>query len=56
MAEAKVTICDRCGEVLKFACDCRIKMYIHAYGDQNFDLCEKCTQKLRLWLARKEDK
>lgn len=54
MAKATVTICDKCGSVLKYASDCRITVYIHPYGDQQYDLCEKCTEALKKWLKKKE--
>ena len=50
---AKATVCDRCGKVLKYACDCHIKIYIHPYGDQHYELCDSCTQILRKWLNEK---
>ena len=56
MAQSKVTICDKCDKVLKYACDCRITIYVHPYGDQRYHLCEKCTEILRKWLAQKGDK
>ena len=51
MAVAK--ICDRCSKVLRYACDCNIKIYIHPYGDQHYHLCSECTQILRKWLNEK---
>lgn len=50
---AKATVCDRCGKVLKYACDCHIKIYVHPYGDQHYELCDACTQILRKWLSEK---
>lgn len=45
MATAKV--CDKCGKVLKYACDCKIEIYIHPYGNQYYELCDDCKQKIQ---------
>ena len=48
---AMARICDKCKRVLKYAPDCKIKVYIHPYGDQDYELCSECTVKLRKWLG-----
>lgn len=51
MATAK--ICDRCRKILHYASDCKIKIYIHPYGDYYYNLCNDCTQILRKWLSER---
>ena len=53
MATAK--ICDRCRKVLRYACDCHIKIYIHPYGDDHYELCNECTQILQKWLMEEQN-
>ena len=53
---AKATVCDRCGKVLKYACDCHIKIYIHPYDNPHYELCSDCTQLLRKWLHKEGEK
>lgn len=48
MATAK--ICDRCRKVLDYAPECRIKIYVHPYGDTEYELCTECTEELKKWL------
>ena len=49
---AKATICDRCGEVLKYACDCKIIIYTHPYGDTEYELCDKCKKEVLNWVNK----
>lgn len=48
MAQARV--CDKCSQVLRYAPDTQIKIYVHPYGDQHYELCSKCTEELKHWL------
>lgn len=47
---AQATVCDKCGTVLKYAPDTKIKIYYHPYGDMHYELCSKCTEELKKWL------
>lgn len=47
---AQATVCDKCGTVLKYAPDTKIKIYHHPYGDMHYELCSKCTEELKKWL------
>lgn len=47
---AQATVCDKCGKVLKYAPDTKIKIYYHPYGDMHYELCSKCTEELKKWL------
>lgn len=47
---AKATICDKCGSVLKYACDCKVTIYTHPYGDTTYELCNECKNELLKWL------
>lgn len=51
---AKATVCDKCGKVLKYACDCTITIYKHPFGDTKYDLCNDCKQKISNWLQKGE--
>ena len=46
----QATVCDKCGKVLKYAPDTKIKIYYHPYGDMHYELCSKCTEELKKWL------
>ena len=46
-------ICDKCERVLKCAPDTKIKIYVHPYGDMEYELCPKCTAELQAWLDSK---
>lgn len=46
----QVRICDKCKKVLKFTPDTEIKIYVHPFGDVNYELCAKCSTELREWL------
>ena len=46
----QATVCDKCGEVLKYTPDTKIKIYYHPYGDMHYELCSKCTEELKKWL------
>lgn len=48
MATAK--ICDRCRKVLEYEPECKIKIYVHPYGDTEYELCTQRTEKLKKWL------
>ena len=50
---AKATICDKCGKILKYASDCKIEIYTHPYGNQYYELCEECKDKVVKWLREK---
>ena len=50
---AQAHICDKCGKILKFASDCKIKIYVHPYGDNEYELCNECKEKLKKWLGDK---
>ena len=43
-------ICDKCKKVLHYAPDTKIKIYVHPYGDMDYELCSECTAKLQAWL------
>lgn len=43
-------ICDKCKRVLKNAPDTKIKIYIHPFGDTEYELCSECTEELKTWL------
>lgn len=43
-------ICDKCNRVLQYAPDTKIKIYVHPYGDMDYELCSECTTKLQAWL------
>lgn len=47
---AKATVCDKCGSVLEYACDCKVIIYTHPYGDTEYELCDKCKNELLEWL------
>ena len=47
---AQATVCDKCSKVLRYAPDTKIKIYIHPYGDQHYELCSECTKELLKWL------
>ena len=47
---AQATVCDKCGKVLRYAPDTKIKIYIHPWGDQRYELCSECTKELLKWL------
>ena len=47
---AQATVCDKCGKVLRYAPDTKIKIYIHPWGDQHYELCSECTKELLKWL------
>lgn len=47
---AKATICDICGHILEYACDCKITIYTHPYGDMTYELCDKCKDELQKWM------
>ena len=47
---AKATVCDKCGHVLKYACDCKITVYTHPFGNMDYELCEKCKADLLTWI------
>ena len=51
MAQARV--CDKCGKIMSYASDTKIKIYVHPYGDVEYELCSKCTKKLQKWLNSK---
>ena len=44
-------ICDKCGKLLKYAPDTKIIIYVHPYGDQEYELCSDCTKELKKWLG-----
>ena len=46
----QATVCDKCSKVLRYAPDAKIKIYIHPYGDQHYELCSECTKELLKWL------
>ena len=48
MAQAR--ICDKCNQVLHYAPDTKIKIYVHPYGDLHYELCSECTEELKQWL------
>ena len=48
MGQARV--CDKCKRVLKYASDTKIKIYVHPYGDMEYELCSRCTEELKAWL------
>lgn len=48
MATAK--ICDKCGRVLKYACNCKVTIYTHPYGDLTYELCDKCKDGFINWI------
>lgn len=48
MGQAKV--CDKCKKVLHYAPDTKIKIYVHPFGDLDYELCTECTAELRTWL------
>ena len=50
---AQATVCDKCGKVLKYASDTKIKIYYHPYGDMYYELCSECTEELKKWLNSK---
>lgn len=43
-------ICDKCRRVLECTPDAKIKIYVHHFGDINYELCTRCTAELRTWL------
>ena len=47
---AQATVCDKCGKVLRYAPDTKIKIYIHPWGDLRYELCYECTKDLLKWL------
>ena len=47
---ATATVCDKCGKVLRYAPDTKITIYIHPYGDLEYELCSECTKELQKWL------
>ena len=49
MGQARV--CDKCERVLKYAPDTKIKIYVHPYGDMEYELCSECTEELKTWLS-----
>lgn len=51
MSQAR--ICDKCGKTLHYAPDTKIKIYVHPYGDMEYELCSGCTKELQNWLNNK---
>ena len=51
MAQAR--ICDKCGKILRYAPDTKIQIYVHPYGDMEYELCSECTKELQNWLNSK---
>lgn len=49
MGQARV--CDKCKRILKYAPDTKIKIYVHPYGDMEYELCSRCTEELKAWLS-----
>jgi hypothetical protein len=47
---ALARVCNKCSRVLKYAPDTKIKIYVHPYGDMEYELCSKCTAELQAWL------
>lgn len=43
-------ICNKCGHVLKYACDCTVTIYTHPYGNEKYELCEKCKNDFLKWI------
>lgn len=43
-------ICDKCKRVLEYAPDTKIKIYVHPFGESDYELCAECTAELREWL------
>jgi hypothetical protein len=50
MGQARVY--DKCKNILHYAPDTKIKIYVHPYGDMYYELCSKCTEDLKQWLNR----
>ena len=52
---SQTRICDKCGKILHCAPDTKIKIYVHPYGDMEYELCPDCTKKLQNWLNSKNE-
>ena len=50
---AQVRVCDKCSKVMRYAPDTKIKIYVHPYGDMEYELCSECTKKLQKWFNSK---
>ena len=48
--EHQHAICDKCGKVMRYAPDTKIRIYVHPHGDIEYELCSECTKELRKWL------
>ena len=46
----QVRVCDKCKDILHYAPDTKIKIYVHPFGDMHYELCSKCTEELKTWL------
>lgn len=48
--------CDRCGKLYEraYVPDITVIKYIHGHGDERYDLCDDCQQRLEKWLNDKE--
>lgn len=49
----RARICDKCKKVLQCAPDTKMQIYVHPYGDMEYELCSECTKELKTWLSGK---
>ena len=52
MSQAK--ICDKCGCVMKYTSDCIVAIYTHPYGNQSYELCDKCKKEFLEWIKQEK--
>ena len=49
--------CDVCGTlyIRNYVPDITVQHYHHGYGEDRYDLCPKCQEKLERWLKQGKD-